>query len=79
MICPYCGGEMERGLIQSPQELSWHRGDERKFLTRARFHEGSVVLSRFSLAEGSAVTAYLCRGCRKVIVDYASEDADLNS
>ena len=32
MKCPYCGNEMEQGFIQSPQEISWKKGDKRPFL-----------------------------------------------
>lgn len=78
MKCPYCGEEMEEGIIQSPQEISWKKGIKRPLFGRAAFHEGSVVLSDLSLMKGSAVVAYLCRSCEKVIIDYADEKADLN-
>jgi hypothetical protein len=78
MKCPYCGNEMELGLIQSPHEISWKKGSKRPLLGRAQFHEGSVVLSELSFVKGSAVTAYLCRDCRKVMIDYSDEYADLN-
>ena len=78
MKCPYCGNEMEQGFIQSPQEISWKKGDKRPFLGRAQFHEGSVILSELSFMKGSAVTAFLCRDCKKVIIDYLDEKADFN-
>ena len=28
--------------------------------------------------KGSAVTAFLCRDCQKVIIDYSDENADFN-
>lgn len=74
--CPYCGGPMEDGVIQSPQEINWKR--KRHFFGRARFHEGSVVLSRLSFSKGSAVQAYLCRDCRRVIIHYGNITSDLN-
>lgn len=78
MKCPYCNQETEAGFIQSSQELSWKKGDKRPFFGRAKLHEGSVVLSSFSMMKGSAVKAYLCRDCKKVIVDYADESSDMN-
>ena len=69
---------MERGIIQSPHELNWKRGTQRPFLGRAGFHEESVVLSELSFIKGSAVVAFLCRECKKVIIDYSDERADLN-
>ena len=70
MKCPYCEKEMEQGFIQSPHEISWKKGDKRPLFGRAQFHEGSV--------KGSAVTAFLCRDCQKVIIDYSDENADFN-
>ena len=78
MKCPYCENEMELGFIQSVQEISWKKGEKRPLLNKAKFHEGSVILSELSLINGSAVTAYLCRACKKVIIDYSDENADFN-
>ena len=78
MKCPYCNKEMEEGIIQSPQEISWKKGIKRPVFGRAQFHEGSVVLSELSLMKGSAVVAFLCRECKKVIINYSDEEADLN-
>ena len=78
MKCPYCNKEMEEGIIQSPQEISWKKGIKRAVFGRAQFHEGSVVLSELSLMKGSAVVAFLCRECKKVIIDYSDDKADLN-
>lgn len=78
MNCPYCNTEMEIGVIQSSQEISWLKGEKRKFLVRAEFHDGSVVLSESSFIKGSAVLAHLCRGCQKVIIDFSDPSSDLN-
>ena len=32
MQCPYCGKAMEKGLIQSPQEIAWLKGEKRPLL-----------------------------------------------
>ena len=72
MQCPYCKQDMEAGLIQSPREIAWIKGNKKR-RTAARFHEGSVVLSAMDIEtyfDGNAVRAYLCRDCRKVIIDY---------
>ena len=78
MICPYCGSEMEQGLIQSPHEISWTKGEKKHLFGRAEFHQGSVVLSELSFLKGSAVAAWLCRSCEKVIIDYSDETSDFN-
>lgn len=79
MKCPYCDNEMEKGLIQSPQEIAWLKGENKHALARARFHDGSVVLSGFSFTKGSAVVSYLCRECKKVVIDYSDGNSDLNA
>ena len=79
MICPYCKKEMEKGFIQSPHELAWLPGEKRHLFAAAQFHEGALVLSKLSLMKGSAVTAYLCRNCQKVLIDFSAGDSDFNA
>ncbi len=67
MNCPYCNVEMEKGVIQSSQEISWKR--KKSLLGAAELQEGSVVLAERSFLKGSCVTAYLCRPCGKVVID----------
>ena len=78
MTCPYCNYLMEEGIIQSSQEISWKKGIKRPMFGRAGFHEDSLVLSKLSIMKGSAVKAYLCRKCMKVIINYADKESDLN-
>ncbi|WP_367112945.1 PF20097 family protein [Ruminococcus sp.] len=37
-----------------------------------------MILSELSFLKGSAVTAFLCRECKKVIIDYSDENSDFN-
>ena len=69
MNCPYCGDDMEKGIIQSAQEIAWQR--KRHILGAFWLHDGSVVLSPLSFFRGSAVAAYLCRECKKIVIDYS--------
>ena len=69
---------MEEGMVQSPHELSWKRGNKIPLFSRAAFHEDSVILSELSYLKGSAVKAFLCRECKKVLIDYADETSDCN-
>jgi hypothetical protein len=48
MVCPYCNSELEKGFIQSPHEIAWHKGEKRHIFGRAAFREESVVLSDLS-------------------------------
>lgn len=79
MICPYCKKEMEKGLIQSGEELSWSKGEKRHFFLNAGFYKDSIVLSKRSFSKGSAVTAFVCRDCQKVLIDYSDEYSDFNA
>lgn len=78
MVCPYCKGEMEQGLIQSKHAIVWHKGLARKVFSQV-FSKTAVVLSKFSGMRGSAVVAYCCKDCRKVVIDYSDPYADLNN
>ena len=78
MNCPYCGRKMAKGLIHSPHELSWIKGDKRKLFARALLHEDSVVLSELSVMKGSACIAYNCPDCQKILIDYSDSSSDLN-
>ena len=78
MRCLYCNNEMVKGIIQSPQEISWLKGEKRKFFGRAEFHKDSVVLSELSFVRGSACIAFNCPKCKKIVIDYADGENDLN-
>ena len=73
-ICPYCGGEMEKGMIRSGQEISW--SDKKYFFNRAMFHKKSVLLGELDFLRGTTVEAWLCRACRKVIIDYDEDSGE---
>ena len=69
---------MELGRLQSPHEIAWLKGLKRPLLNRAFLHRGSVVLSKKSMMRGSAVKAFCCGTCQKVLIDYSDRSADLN-
>ena len=71
MRCPYCGFYMEKGMIRSDHEINW--SDKKYFFNRAEFHPKSVLLGELHFFRGTSVTAWLCRSCKKVIIDYAEQ------
>lgn len=77
MKCPYCGADMECGVIQSSHELNWQR--KKCFFNRAFLHKEAVCLAEYSYLNGSAAEAWLCRVCRKVIIDYSHKDSYMNN
>lgn len=79
MKCPYCNKEMEVGLIESPQEIAWLKGEKKHLFAKGSLHEGSIVLSEFSALRGSSVKAFLCRKCQKILIDYSDEQSDFNA
>ncbi len=78
MNCPYCNGEMEYGLIQSSSPIGWIKTEKRKFFYNPDLYEGAVCLSKMSAIKGSAVVAYVCRACEKLLIDYGDPTSDLN-
>jgi len=76
MKCPYCGNEMELGLVQSPHEIAWLKGDTKHAFAIAAAYKDAIVLSPLNIKNmitGCAVRAFLCRSCKKVIIDYSDE------
>ena len=73
MNCPYCNKDTECGVIQSQHEIRW-REARHIFITHK---ETDVTLSGRNIWKGSAARAYLCRECKKIIIDYSAE-CDLN-
>ena len=70
MNCPYCGKEMELGFVQSRDGVTWA---DKKYLVKAlsNLHPGSISLSNGANDSGTAVYAYNCSDCKKVIIDYS--------
>lgn len=76
MKCPYCGEGMEIGVIQSSQEINWQ--EKKHLFNRSDLYNSSVCLSERSFIKGSAVEAWLCRKCKKIIIDFSNEQSDFN-
>ena len=80
MNCLYCNKEMESGMITSIIQIAWYKEGKRGKLTAyPPDQEGSIVLSEHSVVRGSAVEAYLCRECQKIVIDYTDGKCDLNN
>ena len=71
MKCPYCGKEMVLGYIQGRDDVVW---SERKRMVAALPSMNSNAIYLGENAEkgpfsGTAVEAYRCVECKKLIVD----------
>jgi hypothetical protein len=49
MQCPYCGNEMELGLVQSPHEIAWLKGDTKHAFAIAAAYKDAIVLSPLNI------------------------------
>ena len=70
MKCPYCEKEMEKGYIQCRDGVTW---TPKKQLVSALSILGKDAVSLFNGAadNSSAVYAYKCSKCKKVLIDYS--------
>lgn len=69
MNCPYCGGEMQAGCIQSKTQLAWHDG-EKLMYQAGDFFNGTGLSSEWKPIKGFITKGMICRRCKKVIIDY---------
>ncbi len=75
MKCPYCNAEMTLGYIQCIDGVYWSE----KKRTAARLppvNKYSIELAAGGgPLSGSAVEAYRCAECRKIVIDYSEIEA----
>ena len=77
MKCPYCCNEIEKGFVQNIRHsLAWYpEGSQVSVLAHyiKDFHSDAVVLSAPERPLGDYRTdAYICKNCKKVIIDYGN-------
>lgn len=70
--CPYCKGEMEQGYIQCRDSIWWAK---KKHFSAALsgLCKTSVRLAANEFFSEAAVEAYLCRLCKKIVIDYSKK------
>ena len=70
MKCPYCNSEMILGYIQCRDGVSWSK-KMRLIAAIPPLSSSSIILSSGEGAfSGSAIEAYRCDECKKIIIDY---------
>ena len=69
MKCPTCGQEMEEGFVQGAREI-FFAIEPHRFWFKVKKEE--VLLSSHNWTRPTCV-AYLCRNCKKVVIDYAEK------
>lgn len=69
MMCPTCGQEMEEGFVQSAREI-FFAIEPHRFWFKVKKEE--VLLSSHNWTRPTCI-AYLCRNCKKVVINYAEK------
>ena len=69
MKCPTCGQEMEEGVVQSAREI-FFTIEPHRFWFKVKKEE--VLLSSHNWTRPTCI-AYLCRNCKKVVINYSEK------
>ncbi len=70
MKCPCCGDEMEKGYLQAGQILLWARKKHKISLLP---RDGDVLIDK-NYWSGVSPEAYICKQCKKLVVDYSATE-----
>ncbi len=68
MKCPYCEGEMEKGLIESSEPINVMK--EVRAINRPKEDDGEFNLAKPKFGRHAHVDLWLCRECRKIVIEY---------
>ncbi|MDD5945649.1 MAG: PF20097 family protein [Clostridia bacterium] len=72
MNCPYCGKEMKLGYIQCRDGVTWTL--KKQLVSSLSFlGKESTSLENGAADNSSAVYAFKCDDCKKVIIDYSKK------
>ena len=67
--CPYCNKEMELGYIQCRDGITWTKKVQ-PIAALSWLSSSSIILKSAERVFGGAVLeAYICRDCKKVLMD----------
>ena len=73
MLCPKCGKEMEKGLLQSNgSTLIW---DTKKHSICVRPSENGIGLA-FDYISATVENVYCCRECKIISFDYSEKNIE---
>ena len=70
MMCPYCNGSMTAGEILGDRyALKWKDHDQ-DLIFGIWAPPDCIVLSEKTLIKRPVVKGYICKSCRKIVIDY---------
>lgn len=67
MNCPYCNKEMIKGYIQCQTDIIW---TPKKHALTTILDKDQIILARSNFLSGSTLISYICKDCKKVVIDY---------
>ena len=67
MICPFCGKEMEKGILSGDGRCAvrWKTGDKKANFTDTLVDSGRVTAAKHTIAYFT-IEAYYCSVCKKM-------------
>ena len=70
MTCPFCGKEMEKGIMSGDgrSKVRWKAGDKKSDIWDALSFSGIVTGIDYSITSFT-VESYFCPACKKMIFD----------
>lgn len=70
MVCPFCGKEMEKGILSGDgrSAVRWKAGDKKAGFSDAIADSGRVTAAKHTVA-AFTIEAYFCPNCKKMIFD----------
>jgi activator of HSP90 ATPase len=61
---------MEHGFVQGMQRIAWVK---RPHMLSLRPKQGEIMLEN-NIIKGSVIPAYICKTCKKIVMDYSEKD-----
>ena len=70
MKCPICEKEMEQGFLQGNQRVAWVKKRHNFSLLPK---QGEILLENNNF-RAFIFSAWICKSCKKVIIDYSNKE-----
>lgn len=70
MKCQYCDADMENGFLQCMKRIAWVKAPHKASILPK---QGEVLLENNTVKD-CLLVAYICKFCKKIVVDYSDKD-----
>lgn len=71
--CPYCNNDMEKGYIQCRDKLYWSKKIRKVAAIPPIDQSIPLAIQDISIFKGTAIEAYNCSKCKKIIIPYGEK------